>query len=118
MITREEAKDMIKVSAEYNSFYNYCETDTNAYEIIDKLFDQQDPLQQHIKSLEAQLARLNSNIEAQEIMIADYKKRIVELEALKSCEGCMYLDYKGLIARCDFCTRGGLKKDHYKANDT
>lgn len=43
-----------------------------------------------INTLEQQIANLKHNYEAQEIIIDDYKKRINQLQAPKSCDGCRY----------------------------
>lgn len=68
-MTREQAQSLIQ-------------SEPKAWEVIDEIYN----------DFEEQLANLNSNLEAQEIMIADYKKRIEELEAPKTCETCKHYD--------------------------
>ena len=74
----------------------------NSYDTYSRLYDE-------ILSLEQQLANLKHNYEMQEIMIADYKKRIAELELRLSLSDSALDEYKQQVAyleapkSCELC---------------
>lgn len=53
-----------------------------------------------IKEAIEELEALQSNYEAQEIIIADLKKQLEP----KSCETCKWKDYLGQFSPCDHCS--------------